>query len=61
MARAVAAGGHVDQFEVRHSFQLCASELAQQGQAGRTEQVSEELDALPITALEEGIGLSGVP
>ena len=56
-AAAPAMGDQVGQFERGHRLQLGDGELGQQGQAGGAVQISEGLDALPIAALEKGIGL----
>ena len=42
---------------MRHRLQFGHGELGQQGQTGGSKEIGEGLDALPIAALEKGIGL----
>jgi hypothetical protein len=53
----VTVGDQVSQLVMGHLTQFGSSELGQQSSTGGTEDVGERLDALPITALEEGMGL----
>jgi len=52
-----AVGDAVGEFGQGHRLQLGDGELGQQRQASGAEEIGEGLDALPITALEKGIGL----
>jgi len=56
-AAAATVGDQVHQLVLGHRPQLSGRELGQQGDAGGAKDVRERLDAVPVTALEEGVGL----